>query len=45
MNCKIVSCPLSLVKYLVFSVFLFCCLSLKAVFDMAGREGKFTWNL
>ena len=24
---------------------LFCCLSRKAVFDMAGREGKFTWNL
>ena len=30
---------------MVFLVFLFCCLSRKAVFDMAGREGKFTWNL
>ena len=32
-------------RIMVFSVFLFCCLSRKAVFDMAVREGKFTWNL
>ena len=29
----------------VSGVFLFSCLSRKAVFYMAGREGKFTWNL